>query len=234
VSNFIERNAYELSAQIRLYRNPKTELEFEIFPMVHIATAEFYAIVQSHLEQCDAIFYEGIRSKRVRVITSAYRILTKRPRLGLVTQSQALDLSTIREKVILADQDRQTFEANWSKLPWSTRVLISVISPLYGGYLFLTMTRGRLAKIIDPSNLPASESLEYVPDEPDPFEEVIGESRDRHFISQLAAFFEQNRGKRLRAGVAFGAAHAEPVGAFLSRKLRYHVASAKRVLLFSL
>lgn len=234
-SNFLERNDFELSAQIRLYRNLRVRLEFEVYPMIHIASPDYYESIDGHLQHCDPIFYEGVRSNHARLLTSAYRILAKRPRLGFVTQKEALDLSQQPGELIHADQDADTFSQNWSSLPLYTRLLISSASPIYGVYMFLTMTRGRLARRLEPSSLPAAESFQPIDDENwDRFDEVLLDRRDAHLIEKLASFYRKNKDRPMRAAVVFGAAHCEAVSNFLTRGLRYHVASAKRACVFEL
>ena len=203
--------------------------------MIHIASPEFYESIDASLRHCDPIFYEGVGSNRARLLTSSYEILAKRPRLGFVTQKEALDLSRQPGELVHADQDARAFSQSWSSLPLRTRLFVSAASPIYGVYMFLTMTRRRLARSLEPSSLPAAEAFHPIDDDDwSRLDEVLLDRRDAHLIRQIAGFYRENRDRPIRAAVVFGAAHCEAVGHFLTRGLRYHVTSAKRARVFEL
>ena len=72
--------------------------------------------------------------------------------------------------------------------------------------MYLTMTRRRLARALEPSSLPAADSFEPIDDDDwDRFDEVILHRRDAHLIEQLARFYRENKDEPLRAAVVFGA-----------------------------
>ena len=66
--------------------------------MVHLAERTFYQEVAERLAQCDAILLEGISSKHVPRLTRPYRSLAGQRRLGLVLQSEALDLRPLADR----------------------------------------------------------------------------------------------------------------------------------------
>lgn len=227
---FIERDDFEVCAQIRTYRNRNCKLEFLLFPMVHVASPEFYAGVRSQLASCDYVLYEGINSSVGRALSASYRIMAKRPRLGLVPQREALPPSSIPGTLIHADQAAETFEASWDSLPWQTRLLVFVLSPLYGMFRYFTATRAGLARQLDRSRWRDLEPVDI--DDLDHLEEVILHRRDAHLLRVLARFHAQHSDQAIKAGILFGAAHMEAVAAFLIKPLGYHTAKASRVQLF--
>lgn len=62
--------------------------------MIHAATPEYYREIQAELDDCEVVFYEGVRGRVARWITLAYRIPTWFFNLtGLVHQADGVDLS---------------------------------------------------------------------------------------------------------------------------------------------
>jgi hypothetical protein len=234
---FIERNEFEVCAQIRTYRNPKQALEFVLFPMVHVAAPEFYSGVREQLASCDYVLYEGIRSSITRVVTSSYRIMAWRPRLGLVEQRKALPVSSMPGTLIHADQSGSTFEAAWADLPLYTRFLVLFLSPLVGAARFLTATRRSIARRLDRESRYADAQPTYIPIDPDDldrFDEVVLHRRDAHLLSVIVSFYREHSDEPVRAAIVYGASHMEAVASLLNRSLKYHAAQAVRIQVFPL
>lgn len=199
--------------------------------MIHIGTAEYYQHIQEELEKCDVIFYEGVRSTKGRVISRAYEILAKSPRLNFVTQRQAINYSVLSEKLIWADIEAEKFESEWEKLPLRTKLAVRFVAPMCGFLAYFFMTSSQLAKIIEPRNLPAQEPT-YSDGEPDEeMEKLIMTVRDNHLITVVNEFFQENKQKGLKVGVLYGARHLDALGSFLDKQ-GYHVAEGVRVRVF--
>jgi hypothetical protein len=198
--------------------------------MVHAASEEFYKGVQTELEKCDVILFEGVNSTKTNLVTRIYEIAAAGPRLRLKLQRRSLDLEKLRERMVHADQDEISFNKGWKSLPFGTRLFIGMVGPLIGGLAYFLLDRETLAKGLEPSSLPASK---YWADEEDkPLSELIGISRDRYIIKKLQTCYKENQGSEIRIGVLFGASHAEAVEAYLTDSLGFHVASASRYNVF--
>jgi hypothetical protein len=171
------------------------------------------------------------------MLTTSYRIMSWRPRLGLVEQRQALPVAKMSGQLIHADQTRSEFDANWSGLPLRTRLFVSAVAPIVGISQFLTATRSSIARRLDRDSRQAAAQAPpptLAADDIDRFEEVILDRRDAKLLSTVAAFAREHSGEATRAAVVYGAAHMEAVATMLSRSFRYHCAEASRVRVFSL
>jgi hypothetical protein len=71
------------SAVLRLKR-PDTELQFLVFPMIHVASPQFFAAVAERLRRCDLLVVEGVagRSSLTWAITLTYRVMPANKRSG--------------------------------------------------------------------------------------------------------------------------------------------------------
>jgi len=60
--------------------------------MMHIGSVEYFQEVERRLRDCDRILAEGVKGRRVSMITVSYRPVARIQRLDLVEQGKALDL----------------------------------------------------------------------------------------------------------------------------------------------
>lgn len=109
--------------------------------MVHVGTERYFQTIQSMLEDCDEVIFEGLKSYRASVLTASYRWVIRRPRLGLVDQGLALQLINLPGRLVHADVSNSEFENNWKGIPWYFRLALMTFAPLLGIWLYLTATR---------------------------------------------------------------------------------------------
>lgn len=202
--------------------------------MVHLAESSFYEEVSRRLEKCDAIFYEGVRSKHVSRLTRSYRWLARRERLGLVLQSEYLDLQPLRDRVIRADLPTRDFNARWQSLPLPLRLLVAVLVSPVALALYLTDSREAIAKRLTRSSLPASEAFEADDAYADALEAVVVDARDQRLAQVLSRYIEDNGDNEATAAIVFGAGHVEGIQRFLTRKLRFRPAGGSQIVVFGL
>ena len=107
---FIERNSFSIRAAVYTLRHPADQIEFVLFPMIHVGAPEYYRDVRSRLQACDQILFEGVVGVRSCIFIMVYRFMVRRKRLGLVIQDE-LKLRGLRDKLIHADVDTTSFEA---------------------------------------------------------------------------------------------------------------------------
>lgn len=215
------RNSFELCAVVHSYRHSTLKTAFEVYPMVHLAEASFYEEVARRLEKCDAIFYEGVRSRHVSRLTRSYRWLARRRRLGLVLQSEYLNLEHLQDRVIRADLPARDFNARWQRLPLPLRLVVAVLVSPVAFALYLTDTREAIARRLTKSSLPASESFEAEHAYADALDAVVVDARDQHLVRVLSQYIEDKGDKEATAAIVFGAGHVEGIERFLTRKLKF-------------
>ena len=89
----IEKSVIGVRTAIYDLEHPESGRKLRMFGMIHAATPEYYMEIQRELDDCDVVFYEGVRSRVVRWITLAYRIPTWfLSRTGLAYQGARIDL----------------------------------------------------------------------------------------------------------------------------------------------
>lgn len=70
-----------MRAVIYRFASPECALEFELFPMIHVAAPGFYDSVRQRLKECDVVLYEGVSGARTAIATLSYRWMARRARL---------------------------------------------------------------------------------------------------------------------------------------------------------
>ena len=189
--------------------------------MIHIGTKEYYESVQTILEGCDEIIFEGVRSFRVLLITTSYRWLTRRKRLGLITQAEGLKLDRLPARLVHADVTAKQFQANWGAIALHHRVALLALAPIVGVWLYLTASRESLGRRQSRDDLPGATETSL-------FESIPGlgntilDSRDACLIAALDQARQQDRIGH-RVGVVYGAAHMRAVVDFLMAQHGYRV-----------
>ena len=85
-----------------VFRNPAKPTQFTTeFP--HVGSIEFYREISNRLSSCDLILAEGVKSKRVHMLTLSYRIVKYIRRMDLVTQQDGMRIESFRTKILNAD-----------------------------------------------------------------------------------------------------------------------------------
>lgn len=103
----------ELQVAVSTFRHPQTQVEVQLYGVVHVADGDYYAAVQRDLDRCDLVLYELIKSERPAQGTRAERELgrevhltrTLAELLGFEHQLEALDYS--RQHWVHADLSRE-------------------------------------------------------------------------------------------------------------------------------
>jgi hypothetical protein len=231
---FIEKNSFNIRSAVYRLGREDDQIEFILFPMIHIGEKAYYEEVQRRLAECDLIFLEGVKSKRASLLVYSYEVVGKIKRLDLVTQ-KALRLShNLREKVFNPDIGTVEFDAGWSNIPLSTRVLLSLTLPFYVIYLYLWGTRNLLAENIALEDLASREEIIQQDENFDKLEDLIVDQRDQKLIDAIEKFRSQNNGEKKLVGIVYGARHMRTVTNFLLRELGYSVINAQWVTVFNL
>ena len=200
-------------------------LKVQLFPMIHIGSPKFYSAVQERLNTCDVVLYEGVRSPSGWILTLSYRIVARRRRLGLITQSQGLSMTDLRGKLIHADVDGREFGIAWARIPWYWRFGILIVAPLFGVFRYLTATRESIGQHLRLEDLPSRNETNRG-DSPPGFEHALGASRDTKLIAALEAQLASADSAKC-VGVLSGAAHMRAVTDLLIVKYRFRMIAAE-------
>jgi hypothetical protein len=193
--------------------------------MIHIGTAEFYREVHSRLRGCDAVIFEGMRSFRTRLLTTSYRWVTRRTRLGLVVQAQVLRLRELPVRLVHADVTVGEFEEHWQRIPLGQRIALLCLAPIYGLWLYLTASRSSLGKHLGQEDLPSRSDIQRAERSPG-FEHAVLGVRDRKLVSCIEEVMRQHDVPQT-VGVVYGAGHMRSVLHHLMSERDYRVSSSE-------
>ena len=227
---YVEKNEDSLVMVIHRLKKSGYALEFLLFPMIHVGTQEFYDEIGRRLTACDLVLAEGINSKRAQMISLPYRIAAKSLRLKLVSQSNALNFSTFKDKIVPADLDGESFDEGWSQLRLRLRIGLLVTLPLSAIYLLLLVNRRKLADYI----LRRDASIRDQARDED-FEDLarlIGGDRNRKLIRHIKELYDARKKEPLTIGVPYGAKHMSRIMKFLLNRLGYRVIGFERLTVF--
>lgn len=230
---FIEKNSFNVRSAVYCLKKDGSALEFLIFPMIHVGSAEFYDEISRRLESCDLILAEGMKSRRGNLITFSYRVVKYIRRMGLVTQQDGMRVDTFRAKILNTDIDGDAFDERWSSLPLSLRMQFVVLVPIFVAYLFLWGTRETLADSIALDDLPSREEILSDDEDLEAFDSLIVDERDRILLEHVAKLEDQQHEAK-RIGIVYGARHMRSTMRFLMQQLDYRVAKAEWIKVFDL
>ncbi|MEN3327080.1 MAG: hypothetical protein V7638_1887 [Acidobacteriota bacterium] len=201
--------------------------------MIHVGSAEFYDEISRRLASCDLILAEGVKSRRVKLITLAYRVVKHIRRMELVTQHDGMRLDGLRAKILNTDIEGAAFDERWSSLPISLRVQFAVLVPIIVLYLFVFGTRETLATYIALDDLPTRDEILSDDEHSEAFDSLIIDERDRILIEHVT-WLEHQQDETKRIGIVYGARHMRNTMRFLMQELNYRVAKAEWVKVFDL
>jgi len=230
---FIEKNSFDVRSAVYRLKKDGSGPEFLLFPMIHVGSPEFYEEISKRLVSCDLILAEGVKSKRVNLLTLSYRIVKHIRRMDLVTQCDGMKIENLRAKVLSTDMDGAAFDERWSSLPLSLRALLFIMLPIYVVYMFLFGTREMIAKNIALDDLPSSEEIMSDDDDFEQFDSLIIDERDRKLIEHIVRLDAEKQGHQ-QIGIVYGARHMRSTTHFLMQKLNYRIVKAEWVKVFDL
>ena len=196
-----------------------------LFPMIHIGSSEYYAQVHIRLKACDLVLYEGVRTLSGQILTLAYRLVARRKRLRLVTQSVALPLKGIGAKLVCADASSGEFQQSWKQIPLHARLALVIAAPIFGAYQYLVATRESIGKHISTEDIQSREDLESREFHPE-FHGALLDSRDAKLSAAIESVLADPDAPAV-AGVIYGAGHMRSATDLLMSKHGYRVVNAE-------
>ncbi len=217
---FLESSYIGLRSAFHCLESDQASPKFVVIPMVHIGDKSFYQEVSRRLRDCHAIIHEGVPGFRSRLLTQAYQITTKRRALSLVQQRKEVRLNDFTARKIHADVSHKVFTASWRTLPWLHQVGLLILAPLYGCWTYLFASRESISKRRSRDSLSNAYSLRK-PDAIVAIKDVMVTERDKHIVSQIERYIEDNRSSNEIAAILFGAGHMPAITAHLSERYGY-------------
>lgn len=231
---FIEKNSFNVRSTVFYLQKKGEAVEFQLFPMVHIGTKQFFQEVQQKLSSCDVIMIEGIKSFYGKWVNFSYKIATKVNRLGLVAQQDALDLSPFGSKVINTDLPGAEFDRKHSLLPILFRLWLIVMLPIYTFFIYLFSSRDLIADHIAIADLPSREEILNSNEKTDQLDSLLLDERDKNIIKAIMEFQGNNLGQKKTVGILYGAAHMRNITNYLITEQGYKVVNAEYITIFDL
>lgn len=203
------------SAVLRLRRRG-SELNFVVFPMMHVATPAFYREVTRRLGGCAVVVAEGVtgRSAAVWALTLTYRIIPANRRSGLVRQR--IDYAALGVPVVRPDVTSEEFGQSWRALPLWLRLSVwcllpvMVVAQLLGGRKVLLAP----SVALNDDDVPDSDLEER-------FLGAFGGERDERLFAALAELHENRSHERIDVGIVYGARHVPDLVHRLAATLGY-------------
>lgn len=199
------------SAVLRLRRRD-TPLQFLLFPMLHVASPQFYAAVTERLRRCDLLVVEGVsgRSALLWAVTLTYRVMPANSRSGLVLDNipyRSLGVELIRPDVTVSE-----FASSWRAMPLRHRMAMWCLIPLVAAAQFLGGTQRLLSPEIEVSDLPSATDEAFEDDDfAEQFDRTFGGDRDERLLAALSEVVRTRSSERIDVAVVYGAGHVPAI-----------------------
>jgi hypothetical protein len=215
------------SAVLRLKR-PGTALEFLVFPMIHVASPEFYAAVEERLRRCDLLVVEGVRgeSALIEAFTMTYRVIPGNSRSGLVKDN--IPYASLGVPLINPDTTDEDFERSWLEVPLKHRLTMYAVLPVVAASQFFRGRHAVLRPEIELDDLPTPDQEAYADDEfAEHFDRVAVSGRDALLLDALTEIHRTRADERIDVAVVYGAGHVPAIVHGLLERHGYRVRTAE-------
>lgn len=199
------------SAVLRLRRRG-TPLEFVLFPMLHVASPQFYADVAERLRRCDLLVVEGVRGRSVLgwAITLSYRVIPANRRSGLVVDN--IPYGSLGVELINPDVTMAEFASGWRAMPLRYRMMMWSAIPVVAVVQFFGGTRWLLSPEVELNDLPSAKDEMFSDDEfAEHFERTFRGDRDERLLATLSELIRTRSSERIDVAVVYGAGHVPAI-----------------------
>lgn len=227
---FIESSIIGVRAAYHRLSGGRESPDVCLFPMIHIGSPAYYAEVARRLEACDVVLFEGVSSFRAWMLTRAYSIATRRKRLGLVRQRDALAIPLLRQRKIHADVNAEQFSNTWKSIPLYQRILLLLGAPLYGLWIYLVGTRHSIGRRLSTEELESRRDFDRSEAMPE-LQNALVTTRDVRLVEEISSALAKC-GEGSRIGIVYGAGHMRVASRLLTSKYRYRVVESEWITVF--
>jgi len=233
--NFIESTNFFVRTIMFDFVNadPNIKLKFRVAPMIHIGSEEYYQMVVKKIKDCDEIFYEGVylidkkekpykklSLKNFQLIFGNHKTVAEK--LGLVYQSESMDLSELKDKLTHTDFNPETGAKAWQQVSLKEKVKHSLIEPVQQYiYFYRGITRERLAKLFMTSNREAYLAYGPLEDEEGTSHNFIMNQREQIIFQNIKNRMETESHLDKTIGIIYGAGHMNSIARYLIDQLNY-------------
>lgn len=231
---FIEKNSFNVRSAIYQLKKEDSEIEFTLFPMVHIGSENFYQQIAEKPSQCDLILAEGVGSKKANFLTISYRIVKLIKRVDLITQNEGIKLSQFKDEIFNADISGKDFDKSWTSMSFYFRFLLFIFIPFYSIYMTVFGLREIIAENIATEDLPDSKETLFQDDNTEKLDEVLVGERDKILIENIKRAISDNQEIKKKIGILYGAVHMRNIVSFLMNDLNYKIADSEWLVVFDL
>ncbi|MFF0657913.1 hypothetical protein [Micromonospora tulbaghiae] len=208
----IEHSVVGIRSAVLRLRRPGSQLQFLVFPMLHVASPRFYAAVTKRLRECDVLVVEGVggRSALVSALTLTYRAMPANRRSRLVTDP--IPYASLGVEVIKPDVTATEFAQGWRTMPLRYRLQIWALIPVVTVIQFFGGTRLLLSPEVEVSDLPSPADEKYADHEvTEHFDRTLGGDRDERLLASLAELIRDRSAERIDVAIAYGAGHVPAI-----------------------
>lgn len=195
------------SAVLRLRRRD-TQLQFLVFPMIHVASPQFFAAVADRLRGCDLLVVEGItgRSALISALTLTYRVIPANRRSGLVVDN--IPYRSLGVPLVNPDMTAAELHVGWRTMPLRYRLTVWLLVPLVLVAQLFGGRRRLLAPEVEVSDLPSASEEAFADHEfGERFERVLTGDRDDRVLAVLSEIVRTRADERIEVAIVYGAGH---------------------------
>jgi hypothetical protein len=197
-----------------------------VFPMLHVATPEFYREVERRLRECDLLVVEGIIGDSAvgDALMTTYKVIPANDDAGLVEDDIPYD--DLGVPFVTPDLTGDEFDEGFGELPWKTKLITWAAVPVVTVGQFFAGRRAMLN--LEVNDLP-TRAEELRGDDLDEFMDLLLGRRDERVLTALAGIVRDRAEEKLDVAVVYGAGHVPGILRGLY-KLGYRVVSADWVM----
>ncbi|MFD0785198.1 hypothetical protein ACFQZ8_14930 [Micromonospora azadirachtae] len=218
----IEHSIIGTRAAVVRLRRPGSQLQFVLFPMLHVASPQFYAAVTERLRQCDVLVVEGVSGRSVLgwALTLTYRVMPANKRSGLVVDS--IPYRSLGIEVINPDVTTVEFARDWRTMPLRHRLLMWCAIPFVVVAQFFGGRKALLSPNVEVNDLPGPHDEAYADDEfTEQIERTLGGTRDERLLAALSELIRTRAAEPIDVAIVYGAGHVPAILRGLSDRHGY-------------
>lgn len=205
-----------LQAQ-RVTLSARGKATFTLYPMIHVADADFFDRVMREADAHDCVLKEGVGSGPVaRTTMKAYKNISRSSPSLAVQPSHPQNPSATWYN---SDLDPDTFRRKWKTIPFFRRMLFHVALRLIGLILRFGKARQLLTDALSTTSIDDGKALERVFGKE--FRNVILNDRDAALLNACETAIERRPDDRI--AVLWGAAHVPQLTQALVERHGYRI-----------
>lgn len=229
---FIEKNSFNVRSALYSMEKADSNTKFLLLPMVHIGTRAYYEQVTEKINKCDLVLLEGVKSKRAGLLTLSYRVVRLIKRMDLVTQQEALDITSFRNKILSADIKGEEFDHKWQSQAIWFRLQIYLMLPVYILYLMCFGTRQLIAEQMAVDDLQSSDEILFSDKHTEKLDDILLNERDKIVVKCISNLLVRN--DSLTIAVVFGASHMRRIVEYLYGEQGFRITNSEWLTVFDL